>query len=198
MKNLKIISYLVLAITFVSCGGSTNNNQQKADSLKHENDSLKQKIAETKFIGDTLIKNAEGENPEIQPSEVKSIHKDKRAGAHPISLQWIGWDKPGSAKVEPLAADDWYSISGIQKNKEGDYLSIEGKIKRISEKELLFDGTITTKTSSNNSGEPCVKEGKQSFYAKGNRKYFRLQNMTNCEGGMLVDYVDIYAGNSSL
>ncbi|HEX7366149.1 MAG TPA: hypothetical protein VF273_03580 [Pelobium sp.] len=196
MKNLKIISYVVLLI-FASCGGRTNNDQQKADSLKHENDSLKQKIAETKFVEDTIIKNAEGENPEIQPSEVKSINKDKRGGIHPITLQWIGWNKPGYADVKPLEGD-WYSISGLQKNKQGDFLRIKGKIRRINEKELLFNGTIITKVKYNNNGKECVKNGVQTFYAKGNRDYFRLQDMSNCEGGMLVDYVDIFTGSSTL
>src|SRR5690606_4841805 len=104
----------------------------------------------------------------------------------------------GYVDVAPLS-EGWYTISGSQASKNGnEYLKIDGKIRKLSEKELEFDGIIETLISSNNNGEVCKKEGKQTFYAKGNRKYFRLQNMTNCEGGMLVDYVDIYPGTSGL
>ena len=120
-----------------------------------------------------------------------------KKGIHPISLQWISWEKKGEVAVVPLE-DGWYSIKGSQSNAENDYLKIDGKIKRISEKELEFDGSIETKVSHIFDGKPCIKTGKQVFAAKGNRKYFRLQNMVNCEGGSLVDYVDIYPGTSSL
>ena len=120
-----------------------------------------------------------------------------REGIHPISLQWISWDKKGEVSVKP-DTDGWYSINGSQANAEKDYLKINGKIRRITAKELEFEGSIEIKVSYNNNGEPCIKTGKQSFVAKGNRKYYRMQDMTNCEGGALVDYVDIYPGTSSL
>ena len=62
----------------------------------------------------------------------------------------------------------------------------------------MFEGKIETRVAYNNHGEVCVKTGKQIFYGKGDRKYYRLQNMENCEGGRLVDYVDIYPGTSDL
>ncbi|RYF90305.1 MAG: hypothetical protein EOO03_03995 [Chitinophagaceae bacterium] len=120
-----------------------------------------------------------------------------KAGTHPISLQWIGWNKPGKATVKP-GDDGWYSISGSQKSADGDYVKIDGKIRRLSAKELEFDGSIETKVSSIFGGKPCIRKGAQRFFAKGNRTYWRLQQMENCEGGNLVDYVDIYPGTSSL
>ena len=46
--------------------------------------------------------------------------------------------------------------------------------------------------SGNFGGKPCVKTGRFTFRITGTRKYWRLKEMTNCEGGMLVDYVDVY------
>src|SRR5689334_10337233 len=120
-----------------------------------------------------------------------------KAGKHPITLHWISWDKPGEASLIP-AGDGWYTITGSQLNENQEYLNIDGKIRRVSSKELEFIGTVETRTRSNNGGKPCIKEGKQVFFAKGSRIYYRLQNMVNCEGGMLVDYVDIYPGTSGL
>lgn len=156
-------------------------------ALQIENDSLK-KVLSQKEKEETL---------KAVPAVQKTNKSSRKAGKHPITLQWIGWDKPGEVIIKPLN-DEWYSIGGSQKNSGSNILTIEGKIRRLSEKELEFIGTITTKVSSIYAGEPCIKTGKQMFYAKGNRQYFRLQNMTNCEGGMLVDYIDIYKGTSSL
>jgi hypothetical protein len=187
MNYLKPIGIAAYLLILVACTQNQKNQQKQTDSLKAGNDSLKTttKLTKDTTAVDTIAKN------NIPKGE------DKKAGKHPITLQWISWDKPGSAEIKPLTGD-WYSINGSQRTNDGDYLTIDGKIRRISEKELEFEGTIVTKVKYNNNGEACVKKGKQKFYAKGNRKYFRLQNMQNCEGGMLVDYVDIYAGTSSL
>jgi len=135
--------------------------------------------------------------PHTAPEPVIDETRSLKAGFHPISLHWIGWDKRGKAEVKP-GTDGWYSISGSQTNADKEYLNIEGRIRRISEKELEFDGIVETRVLTNNGGEPCIKQGLQRFYGKGSRTYYRLQNMENCAGGNLVDYVDIYPGTSSL
>ncbi|RYD77764.1 MAG: hypothetical protein EOP53_12440 [Sphingobacteriales bacterium] len=176
----------LLAAFIISCSDSNNKQAIQNDALKKENDSLKHI---EKPLADTVLNKTDSNLVVVAPLQ--------KEGVHPITLQWISWDKQGKASVKPLTYG-WYSISGSQSNAENDYLKIDGKIKRISEKELEFDGTIEIKVSYNNGGEPCIKKGKQHFFAKGSRKYFRMQNMTNCQGGNLVDYVDIYPGTSSL
>ena len=188
-SNLFLI--LIFFVVFASCNNQSVNNNiltlDKNTALKREKDSLRNVISQRGKEKALIVK---------PPNKEKTQYPIK-GGKHPISLQWISWDILGEVILKPLGGG-WYSISGSQKNKDGDELKIEGKIKRLSEKELEFEGTIMTKMSTINNGEPCVKNGKQLFYAKDDRKYFRLQNMTNCEGGMLVDYVDIYPGTSSL
>ena len=190
--KLKLLFSLMFINAFISCNQPLKNDATNTDEnapLQKENDSLKNVLSQ-KGKKDVEI-------PKTESAVEKAIKSNRRGGKHPITLQWISWDKPGEVALEPLD-DNWYSITGSQKNKYGDELKIEGKIRRLSEKKLEFEGEIITKVSANNNGEPCIKNGKQLFYAKGNRKYFRLQNMINCEENMLLDYVDIYAGTSSL
>lgn len=191
MKNLFIALSLVLIQ--ISC---TNNDNKSNEDLKNKNSFLKKENDSLKKLLPAKDSSEEIEKPkeEINKSSLPITGK----GKHPITLQWISWDKPGYVDITP-EEDNWYAIFGSQSSDDGNnYLKIDGKIRRISERELEFDGKIEILVAQNNNGEVCVKEGKQTFYAKGNRKYFRLQNMTNCEGGTLVDYVDIYPGNSNL
>lgn len=186
----KFSTILLFILLFTACTENKlkQNDKTKYKLLLRENDSLKK-----------LLNAQDSMKRTHQPTKIKDTIGEQalRSGKHPITLQWISWDKPGYIEVTPIA-NSWYLISGTQNNENGDYLKIEGKIRRLSVKELEFEGRIETLVSSINKGEPCIKEGKQTFYGKGNRKYFRLQNMTSCEGGMVVDYIDIYPGTSSL
>lgn len=115
-----------------------------------------------------------------------------REGTHNLSLQWISWEEMGKAEIKYLG-DNTYSITGKQKSKiNSDYLEVRGTLTPLSEKELIFDGTIEYQITHLNQGNPCVKQGKQTFKSTKNRKYWRMQDMQNCEGGGVTDYVDIY------
>ena len=115
-----------------------------------------------------------------------------RLGSHNITLQWISWDHPGTAEVS-FVNKDLYKIVGEQRSKENDdFLRIDGTLRPQDERTFLFDGRIEYQVSHNNGGEVCVKTGPLHFKASGTRKYWRLQEKTNCEGGMLTDYIDIY------
>ncbi len=188
MRSLSLL--LCMFLCFASCNDN-NNLSAENDRLKKENDSLKKSSAQKVIIPH-------------EPDKIDTVHVPPaiientiRGGVHPISLHWISWDKKGKATLTPLE-DGWYTISGSQLNENREYLNIDGKIRRLSEKELEFEGTIETRIQTNNGGEPCIKKGTQRFFGKGSRTYFRLQNMENCQGGNLVDYVDIYPGTSSL
>lgn len=112
-------------------------------------------------------------------------------GQHGITLQWVSWDFRGIVKI--TEENNVLKIKGEQKSKDGkeDYVSIDGTLEAISDRELKFVGKITTKVHYNNSGTPCEKDGVHTFKRTGMRKYFRLQEMQNCDG-VVVDYVDLY------
>lgn len=114
-----------------------------------------------------------------------------REGPHNLTLQWISWDKPGKAQIKKNS-DGTFSINGKQTGEKGDFVTIEGTLTVVTFAEMTFKGTIQTKYSGVNNGEVCEKRGTYHFLVKGARKYWRLQEMDNCEGNNVVDYVDIF------
>ncbi|HYP27302.1 MAG TPA: hypothetical protein VE262_11340 [Blastocatellia bacterium] len=127
--------------------------------------------------------------------EGRTIIKDKQArarllGEHRLSLQWISWDYFGKAVVRENKGV--LSIAGEQKGRgTGDYLKIEGVITEVDTTEIKFKGTIETRVSHINQGNPCKREGEMTFRITQNRRYWRLKEMDNpCDEA--TDYVDIY------
>lgn len=125
----------------------------------------------------------------------KTIVKDEAAkamllGTHRLSLQWVSWDYFGKAIVTDK--NGTLSIKGEQRARKGsDYVRIEGVITEISAKEFKFNGIVEMRVSHINKGEPCKREGELTFAIKGNRRYWRMQQMDNpCDEA--TDYVDIY------
>lgn len=116
--------------------------------------------------------------------------KTKLVGNHKISLQWISWDYFGTAKI--VDEHGVLRIKGEQKQRGGnDFLKIDGTINSVDKNSFVFNGTITISVSHINNGNACKREGEMTFAIKGNRRYWRLQEMENpCDEA--TDYVDIY------
>lgn len=113
-------------------------------------------------------------------------------GRHMFSLQWVSWDRFGSATVTNRKGV--YSIKGEQKGhgeNRSDFVTIDGVITSIDAKEFGFRGKIVTQVSHINGGRPCTRDGEFTFKITGTRKYWRLQQMDNpCD--QATDYVDIF------
>ncbi len=120
----------------------------------------------------------------------KKITPTLREGAHNFTLQWISWDKPGKVQIRKQS-NGTYTVKGEQRDAKS-FVTIEGTLKVVSPAELIFTGTIKSLYASINEGNVCEKTGTYHFLAKGARKYWRLQEMENCEGNNVVDYIDIY------
>lgn len=138
---------------------------------------------------------ARGAGAQAGPPPAKTVVADQAAkrrllGRHMLSLQWVSWDHFGRADVTERAGVLY--LKGEQRSRSGDdYLTIDGRITRVDATEFTFDGTIVTRVSHINGGEPCTREGEVTFAVKGGRKYWRLQQMTNpCDP--VTDYVDVY------
>jgi hypothetical protein len=179
--------FLGLALfLFVSC--SESNQQKVDDAVAKSGDSLKSKLNK---LNDTLREGAKDVMEKIPKVKI-DIERNI-----PISLQWISLQDRGNAKVGK-EADGWKTIKGEQTNKNNEFLKIDGKIKRIDEFNIKFTGTIITFVKGNNKGAPCEKNGEFVFLKKADRSYYRLQKMENCEGGNVVDYVDLYELDKAL
>lgn len=112
-------------------------------------------------------------------------------GKHKFSLQWIDfWEYFGTATVTNRRGV--YYIKGEQKQRGGsDFVTIDGIITQIDDREFKFDGKIITQVSHNNGGSPCERNGEMIFKITGQRKYWRLQQMQSPCGDE-TDYVDIF------
>ncbi|MEZ5708531.1 MAG: hypothetical protein R3E02_03970 [Blastomonas sp.] len=104
------------------------------------------------------------------------------------TLQWIGWDRRGKLSAEWRG--DAVHISGRQAE-PGDtgLLRIEGDVIAMGKQGFTFRGTILI-ADTPDYGRFCLRSGDMEFLITRNRKYWRLQEMTECDG--LTDYVDIY------
>lgn len=177
----KIFLGLVVCLG-LACSDAKQNKVE--DAITRTSDSLNAKLNK---LNDTLKKvgdDVKNKIPKVKIEIERTI---------PISLQWIGMMANDQGKAQLTKQEDgWFSIKGEQTNANNEFLKINGKLKRIDANNISFEGTIITYIKTNNGGAPCEKNGKQTFLKKGERTYYRLQNMTNCEGGSLVDYVDLY------
>ena len=109
-------------------------------------------------------------------------------GQHRLSLQWISWEKFGTATV--VNNDGVLILKGSQ-HVGDEYLTVEGTVTSVFPKKFTMHGVIVTKIDSINKGQPCKRSGDMTFAITGNRQYWRLQQMDNpCEA--VTDYVDIY------
>lgn len=198
----KSVFIIICVAFFCSCDDSNKEQIKQIGNialLEKENELLKKEI----FLDS--LKNALDNKSKTETNTVLSDEKGKsivsaqsddliRLGKHLISLQWITTDitPNGSVNISKLGHNK-YKIEGGQKSMENsDYLHINGTFILNGKNELLFEGTLIYKVEHNNSGLPCDKSGNLFFKATNNRKYWRMQQMENCEGGMLTDYVDIY------
>jgi len=115
-------------------------------------------------------------------------------GSHPIALQWISWDYFGEAEVS-YDEDGFLALNGQQRGKgayaDDDYLWVNGRITEVGELYFKFSGDIFTQINHINDGDVCQRTGDFEFRITKNRKYWRLQEMTNpCDG--VTDYVDLF------
>lgn len=141
--------------------------------------------------------------PTAEPIAVATTDHSGLAGTRGLTLQWISWEPLEWGRIEfiPLA-DGSYAVSGEQQAPEQqgvpdarfrDSVTIDGTIVRVSDRELLFTGEVSTHISYINDGEPCLRSGEITFLATGERRFWRMQDLLNCDD-IHTDYVDIYFG----
>lgn len=182
--------YLVLTGTILLFSCSKKTETIKTPSVLKETVYI-EKPLETQIVKEEIIpKNDDAEEENTGNSvDVQTSNEKSLAGKHSLTLQWISWDKPGTITFKPIGKN-LYKVSGSQIIGK-QYLKIDGEISQVSDKELSFDGTMRHSTIVNGNGKECVKKGPQTFLSTQNRKYWRMQEMQNCDG-IGTDYIDIY------
>lgn len=175
-------------LIFMSCNSSNNNSTQinQTEIQEFKIDSIKNKALRSEI-------NDGSDSLKISNQSLES--GNELAGRHNLTLQWISWEERGSIVFSSIGKDK-YKVEGYQDGKKSKnkctscYLKIEGIIEKISIENLKFTGKIESSVNFIDSGKPCIKEGTFNFVAKGNRKYWRCQDMEGCDG--VTDYIDIY------
>lgn len=112
-------------------------------------------------------------------------------GKHMCSLQWISWKDFGTVIISQ-DSDRTVHVKGGQKSKtNSDYLEIDGILTVINPLHLQFAGEIITCVDHINNGKAVKRKGTYNFTVAGQRRYWRMQEMTNPDDPC-CDYVDIY------
>ena len=112
-------------------------------------------------------------------------------GKHMCSLQWISWKDFGTVTISQ-DSDKTIHVKGGQKSKtNSDYLEIDGTLTVVNPLHLQFTGEIITCVDHINNGKPVKRKGTYNFTVAGQRRYWRMQEMTNPDDPC-CDYVDIY------
>ena len=134
----------------------------------------------------TLNSNASSKTPVISASG-----RSQLLGKHKFQLHWISWNRwKDFADLTIIERQGKLLIKGRQQ-KGGDYLEIDGFASQIEDRQFTFEGSIVTRVSYKNNGNPCRREGTMTFKIVGKRKYWRLQEMQSpCDE--TTDYVDIF------
>jgi hypothetical protein len=105
-----------------------------------------------------------------------------------LTLQWISWDYRGRVLVSER--DGLVHLSGSQAARDGaGRLQLDGDVIEIGERSFTLRGRIAI-TDTPDPGRNCLRDGTYEFRITGRRRYWRLQQMEQCDG--LTDYVDIY------
>ena len=196
-------SFTLSSIPTYDINGNYYSYVKKYDHLPTQQDSIDfrdEKNEAFKPIIDSVEREVAIEQKRIEEMnrEYDANHKQKqyaplypREGKHLFSLHWISWKKFGNVNIKKINTKK-YSIKGSQKDDKGNYVTIDGFLIPVTKGKLRFIGEIVTRTSGNNNGVACTKNGTYTFLSKPGSKYWRLQEMENCEGGELVDYVDVF------
>ncbi|MGQ0660323.1 hypothetical protein [Sphingosinicella sp.] len=106
-----------------------------------------------------------------------------------ITLQWITFESARRGHVRVTERHGRVHLSGRQTGRGGALVDLEGDVLAIGPRSFTFQGVIRIENTPDQ-GRECIRDGTYEFRITRNRRYWRLQQMTVCDG--LTDYVDIY------
>ena len=111
---------LFMTVIFASCTSKPGNTTE--ERLRTENFELRQQNDSLRNLISKSTRTLEADTVLTLPETKVSNSDGELTGKHPLTLQWISWDKPGSVTIIP-AENGWYTITGKQENKNN-YLKI--------------------------------------------------------------------------
>lgn len=125
----------------------------------------------------------------VPPRGLDPVTIERLQNNRGITLQWIGWDRRGTAVVR-RGADGNIRLSGGQIDPQGaGTLWLDGKVVEAGPEYFEFEGLIRI-AETPDAGRVCEANKRWHFAITQNRKYYRLREFEWCDG--LTDYIDIY------
>jgi hypothetical protein len=106
-----------------------------------------------------------------------------------ITLQWISFETARRGHVRVSERNGLVRLTGRQDGPNGASVRLDGEVLSIGSRSFTLQGRILIRNAPDQ-GRECVRDGTYEFRVTQNRRYWRLQQMTVCDG--LTDYVDIY------
>lgn len=163
---MRIALFFILLLTTIACGKSSEEilaeENRKTDSIN---------AAVAKYNDSVTVLNNTNRFADLSGTRPLSFSSDEANIKGKINFTKTG--------------RDLYDVSGkIQSGNNS--LSVNGTIKRVSEKHLNFDGKIIQKTGSST----YERNKKTTFYDEGKGNFWRLQDKVNSDG--FIDYIDIH------
>ncbi len=166
---MKKILLPLLALALFSC----KKNSETADS----------QLNDTLAVIDSINAARTKINDSIRVLNVQNRFEDL-SGNHKLTLSSDNSKLSGTVTMKN-SGRDYYDVEGSAAS-GANTLKINGKIKRVSEKHLNFEGKISQKIN----GSSYERTKKTTFLDEGKGSFWRLQDKVNGDG--FVDYIDIH------
>lgn len=107
-----------------------------------------------------------------------------------MTLQWIDFNRNPRGRVTVSERGGLVHLNGTQVDRSGaGRVELYGDVLEIGPRSFTFRGRIMIENAPDPDRE-CLRDGTYEFRVTQQRRYWRLQQMTVCDG--LTDYVDIY------
>ena len=136
---------------------------------------------------------AQAKRRSVTKQKVSSILPVERKvlGKHMLSLQWISWKDFGICTIAKDSNGVLHCKVEQRSKENNDFLMIDGTISIVNSTHIIFKGTIDILVDYLNNGKVYKRNGSINFKARGNRRFWRLQEMER-NNDVCVDYVDIF------
>lgn len=131
-------------------------------------------------------------------SEPDALRIEANSG---LTLQWLeSYGEPPRGEVTASWIDGVLHLRGEQRGTDGAFVRIDGVVTRIEPRRFQFRGRIAydlPPVAYEFNGPQvterrrCELDGDFAFFASGQRRYWRWQQMEACGNGT-TDYVDLY------
>jgi hypothetical protein len=106
-----------------------------------------------------------------------------------MTLQWIGWDQRGPVQATMRGRTLWLRGEQVAPAGAAGRVSLNGWVREVGERHFVLVGEVVI-SDTPDVGRRCVRTGEMRFQVTQNRRYWRMQRMSECDG--LTDYVDVY------